>query len=48
MLADFQKVAQVRRKAFSHANGNASKAAESLGISRATFYRKLKKYGISE
>ncbi|NTV01682.1 MAG: sigma-54-dependent Fis family transcriptional regulator [Chlorobiaceae bacterium] len=36
------------RKAFSHANGNASKAAESLGISRATFYRKLKKYGISE
>jgi DNA-binding NtrC family response regulator len=36
------------QKAFSNANGNASKAAESLGISRATFYRKLKKYGISE
>ncbi len=36
------------QKAFSSARGNASKAAESLGISRATFYRKLKKYGISE
>ena len=36
------------QKAFANANGNASKAAESLGISRATFYRKLKKYGISE
>jgi two-component system response regulator AtoC len=34
-------------KAFSVARGNASKAAENLGISRATFYRKLKKYGIS-
>ncbi|NTU92771.1 MAG: sigma-54-dependent Fis family transcriptional regulator [Chlorobiaceae bacterium] len=36
------------QKAFSNAHGNASKAAESLGISRATFYRKLKRYGISE
>lgn len=36
------------QKAFSNAHGNASKAAENLGISRATFYRKLKKYGISE
>ncbi len=36
------------RRAFSQAQGNASKAADSLGISRATFYRKLKKYGISE
>lgn len=36
------------QKAFANAHGNASKAAESLGISRATFYRKLKKYGISE
>jgi DNA-binding NtrC family response regulator len=36
------------QKAFANARGNASKAAETLGISRATFYRKLKKYGISE
>lgn len=36
------------QNAFANAHGNATKAAESLGISRATFYRKLKKYGISE
>lgn len=34
------------QKAFSTSGSNATRAAESLGISRATFYRKLKKYGI--
>ena len=28
-----------------HAKGNVSDAAKLLGISRATMYRKLKKYG---
>jgi len=36
------------QKAFSSSGRNAAKAAETLGISRATFYRKLKKYGIRE
>lgn len=33
-------------KAFASTGGNAAKAAKKIGISRATFYRKLKKYGI--
>lgn len=45
-MDDIEKAAM--QKAFASAMGNASKAAASLGISRATFYRKLKKYGISE
>lgn len=36
------------QKAFTSSGCNAAKAAETLGISRATFYRKLKKYGIKE
>jgi two-component system response regulator AtoC len=35
------------QKAFTKSNCNAARAAASLGISRATFYRKLKKFGIS-
>jgi len=34
-------------KALEEANGNRTKAARSLGISRATLYRKLKAFGIS-
>lgn len=45
-MDDIEKAAM--QNAFANAKGNASKAAESLGISRATFYRKLKKYGITE
>jgi len=34
-------------KSLRHHEGNISRAAESLGLSRAAFYRRLEKYGIS-
>jgi two-component system NtrC family response regulator len=33
-------------KSLRHHSGNISKAAESLGLSRAALYRRLEKYGI--
>ena len=34
------------RKTMSRFEGNASKAAESLGLSRSAFYRRLQRYGL--
>ena len=36
------------RKALHEANGNRSKAADILGLSRATVYRKMKTYRLDE
>jgi two-component system NtrC family response regulator len=33
-------------KSLSHHGGNISKVAESLGMSRAALYRRLRKYGV--
>jgi transcriptional regulator with PAS, ATPase and Fis domain len=33
-------------KCFKHYDGNVSRAAEALGISRAALYRRMEKYGI--
>ncbi|MGZ8710291.1 MAG: helix-turn-helix domain-containing protein [Thermoanaerobaculia bacterium] len=34
-------------KCFKHYDGNVSRAAEALGISRAALYRRMEKYGIA-
>jgi transcriptional regulator of acetoin/glycerol metabolism len=34
------------RKTMGRFEGNASKAAESLGLSRSAFYRRLQRYGL--
>jgi sigma-54 dependent transcriptional regulator, acetoin dehydrogenase operon transcriptional activator AcoR len=39
---------QVIEKALRHAQGNRNAAAELVGLSRASFYRKLKEYGLSQ
>ena len=41
-----EKIAAHIRDAIAQAGGNKKKAAELLGISRAAFYEKIKKYGI--
>jgi transcriptional regulator of acetoin/glycerol metabolism len=38
----------VFQRAIARARGNLSAAAASLGMSRATFYRKLKRLGLQE
>ena len=43
-MVDAEKA--VIKLAIRHAGGNVKDAAESLGISKATLYRKLKEYGI--
>ena len=35
-------------KCLQHYDGNLSRVAEALGLSRAALYRRLEKYGISE
>jgi DNA-binding NtrC family response regulator len=35
-------------KALRHAQGNRNTAAELVGLSRASFYRKLKEYGLTQ
>ncbi len=39
---------QAIEKALRHAQGNRNTAAELVGLSRASFYRKLKEYGLSQ
>ena len=36
------------QQAISEANGNKTKAMKALGISRRTFYKKWKQYGLDE
>jgi transcriptional regulator of acetoin/glycerol metabolism len=42
--ADLDGEAEKIKMALSAANGNVTKAADMLGINRATLYRKMKKY----
>jgi two-component system, NtrC family, response regulator len=35
------------RKALAHHDGNISRVAEALGLSRAALYRRFEKYGIA-
>jgi transcriptional regulator of acetoin/glycerol metabolism len=35
-------------KALRHAQGNRNAAAELVGLSRASFYRKLREYGLTQ
>jgi DNA-binding NtrC family response regulator len=39
---------QAIEKALRHAQGNRNAAAELVGLSRASFYRKLKEHGLSQ
>jgi DNA-binding NtrC family response regulator len=39
---------QALEKALRHAQGNRNTAAELVGLSRASFYRKLKEYGMTQ
>ena len=39
---------QALEKALRHAQGNRNTAAELVGLSRASFYRKLKEYGLTQ
>jgi two-component system response regulator HydG len=39
---------QAIEKALHHAQGNRNAAAELVGLSRASFYRKLKEYGLTQ
>jgi transcriptional regulator of acetoin/glycerol metabolism len=41
-----EQEAQTLREALTKTQGNVTKAAQLLGISRATFWRKRKQYGI--
>ena len=34
------------RKALARANGNVSRAADALGLSRGALYRRIEKYGL--
>ena len=43
-LEDVEKI--LIRKTMARCNGNARQAAESLGLSRSAFYRRLEKYGL--
>ena len=45
MTVDEVEKAMVQRS-LAHHDGNISKSAESLGLSRAALYRRLDKYGI--
>ena len=44
-IQEIEKQALV--KALKNANGNVEQASKALGVSRATFYRKIKKYKIT-
>ena len=39
---------RVRERALAQVDGNRNKAAQLVGLSRASFYRKLKIYGLTE
>jgi transcriptional regulator of acetoin/glycerol metabolism len=43
-LDDVEKI--LIRKTMARCDGNARNAAESLGLSRSAFYRRLEKYGM--
>jgi DNA-binding NtrC family response regulator len=43
-LEDVEKL--LIKKSLARFEGNANKAAESLGLSRSAFYRRLQKYGL--
>jgi transcriptional regulator of acetoin/glycerol metabolism len=43
-LDDVEKI--LIRKTMARCDGNARNAAESLGLSRSAFYRRLEKYGL--
>ena len=46
-MAEIQPMEQfLIKKALARCEGNARKAADTLGLSRSAFYRRLEKYGL--